>query len=157
MRSAVWRRALLMLLMAVIGLSPFLSMAQGLRSSGQVTSSEDVLLHTKDGIKLGATYYASDRGKDAVPVVMLHNYKESRNVFDALARSLQGSRDAFAVLTVDIRGHGESVTAVDRFGNSLELDAADMRPVDFRNIVTQDMEAVRKFLVRKNETGSVSI
>ena len=85
--------------------------------SSRTAEPEEVKLTTKDGVRLGVTYYASSMGKKAVPVVMLHDYKESRAVFHALAQALHSPRepnqDSHAVLTVDLRGHGDSTTAED--------------------------------------------
>ena len=48
---------------------------------------------------------------------MLHDFKESRTVFNGLAAALQApadqDRDSRAVITVDLRGHGESTVQVD--------------------------------------------
>ena len=52
-------------------------------------ANETVKLKTRDGVQLRATYYRSDLGKDAVPIVMLHDFKES-------ARCLQRPCPRFA-------------------------------------------------------------
>lgn len=130
---------------------------------GQTTiEAEEVKLTTKDGVRLGATYYASSMGKKAVPVVMLHDYKESRAVFHTLAQTLQSpegpDQDSHAVLTVDLRGHGDSTSAdSDTRGRRVELEAARLKTQDFRNMVRFDMEAVRKFLVTKNDAGELNL
>jgi pimeloyl-ACP methyl ester carboxylesterase len=81
----------------------------------------DVTLTTKDGVQLQATYYPSSAGRQAVPIVMLHDFNETRAVFDPLARTLQNPPTpaspaapqiaSRAVLAVDLRGHGGSKTA----------------------------------------------
>ena len=130
--------------------------------SSRTAEPEEVKLTTKDGVRLGVTYYASSMGKKAVPVVMLHDYKESRAVFHALAQALHSPRepnqDSHAVLTVDLRGHGDSTTAEDEFsGRRLEIEADRLKTQDFRNMVQFDMEAVRKFLVTKNDAGELNL
>ena len=67
----------------------------------------DVSVRTKDGVELNGTYYPSNRGKEAVPVILMHGYKETRNKFDRLAKFLQAEH-GHAVLAVDFRGHGSS-------------------------------------------------
>ena len=128
---------------------------------GAAVASETVKLTTKDGVLLKASYYRSDLGKDAVPVVMLHDFKESRTVFNGLARVLQrprnGERPSHAILTIDLRGHGESTTVEGRNGQARELDAAKLGKNDFRDMVLYDMEAVRKFLVKKNDAGELNL
>ena len=82
-------------------------------------------LTTSDGVRLVATYYPSKLGKKATPVLMLHDWKESRTVFDPLAQKLSGGSqpseegeapalefESFAVVTLDLRGHGDSVRQV---------------------------------------------
>ena len=124
---------------------------------------EKLVLETKDGVKLGITYYPSNRGKEAVPIVMLHDLKESRAVFSSLAQKLSAptepEQDSHAVITVDLRGHGSSTSARgfnDRQG-SYELDASSFKPQDFTDMVLYDMEAVRKFLVTKNDEGALNL
>ncbi len=130
-------------------------------SRGKAPPPKDRKLTTKDGVRLGITYYASTEGKEAVPVVLLHDHKESRVVFNALARALQdppsGSGPSLAVVTVDFRGHGDSKTVELRDGRSQEIDAARLRAADFQNMVRFDMEAVRKFLVTKNDEGALNL
>ncbi len=124
-------------------------------------ANETVKLKTRDGVQLKATYYRSDLGKDAVPIVMLHDFKESRTVFNGLARVLQsppgGERPSHAILTVDLRGHGESTSVQGPNGQARELKAAKLGKRDFRDMVLYDMEAVRKFLVKKNDAGELNL
>lgn len=118
-------------------------------------------MRTKDGVRLKATFYASELGKEAVPIVMLHDFKESRTVFNGLAKALQGSSEgnspSHAVLTVDLRGHGESTTQEGRNGATREFETARLGKQDFRNMVLYDMEAIRKFLVKKNDAGQLNL
>jgi len=120
-----------------------------------------VTLTTKDGVRIKVSYYPSNLGKEAVPLVMLHDFKESRAVFNGLAQTLQtpsnGESPSHAVLTVDLRGHGESTTQRGRNGQTRKLDAAKFGKQDFRNMVHYDMEAVRKFLVKKNDAGELNL
>ena len=124
---------------------------------------EKLVLETKDGVKLGITYYPSSMGKGAVPIVMIHDFKESRAVFSPLAQQLstptEDEQYSHAVITVDLRGHGSSTIARDfndRRG-SYELDASSFKPQDFADMVLYDMEAVRKFLVTKNDEGALNL
>ena len=136
-------------------------MAQTRRPGGGKASSEEVTLETKDGVQIKATYYPSSSGKDAVPVVMLHDFKESRTVFNGLARALQNPATdegkSHAVLTVDLRGHGESSTQVAPNGQSRELEPDRLGKQGFRAMVGYDMEAVRKFLVKQNDAGALNL
>lgn len=124
------------------------------------STSEVLTLKTKDGVRLKVTYYPSQLGKKAVPVVMLHDFKENRAVFNKLALALQNppqGKPSHAVLTVDLRGHGESTKMIAPNGKTRELEAARLGKNDFLNMVEYDMEAVRKFLVTKNDAGELNL
>ena len=130
--------------------------------SAKFAEPEDVKLTTKDGVHLRATYYASSKGKKAIPVVMLHDYKESRALFHSLAKSIQHPKDpkqdSHAVLTVDLRGHGDSTVAENDYqGRRVEIEVDRLKTQDFRNMVLFDMEAIRKFLVTKNDAGELNL
>ena len=129
----------------------------------KVDDPEDVTLPTRDGVELRATYYKSSAGQEnGVPVVILHDYKGSRASLDSLARVLQIPAEgqisqSRAVVTVDLRGHGGSVLGRGPGGREIELDVSKFRPVDFVNMVNFDMEAVRSFLVEKNDAGELNL
>ncbi|TWU23814.1 alpha/beta hydrolase [Bythopirellula polymerisocia] len=148
-------------LVATFGLSVAISNAQTRGRNARVPEPEDIVLTTKDNVRLGATYYRSTMGKEAVPIVLIHDYKEGRTVFNALARALQAPSDSrldsHAVLSVDLRGHGTSTSAIDQTGQTITIDPARFKPVDFEDMVRFDMEAVRKFLVEKNDSQELNI
>lgn len=60
---------------------------------------------TSDGITLAGTFYAPAE-PDSPGLVMLHMVERQRGDWDTLARALQAK--GYAVLTVDLRGHGGS-------------------------------------------------
>lgn len=131
------------------------------QSQPRVAPPQEVMLTTKDGVTLAATYYKSSKGREAVPIVMLHDHKEQRTIFNALASALQAPADervqSHAVLTVDLRGHGGSTLAIDANGETVEIDAAKLLADDFADMVTYDMEAVRKFLVDRNDAQELNL
>lgn len=131
------------------------------QSQPRVAPPQEVLLTTKDDVTLAATYYKSSKGREAVPIVMLHDHKEQRTIFNALASALQAPSDervqSHAVLTVDLRGHGGSTLAIDANGETVEIDAAKLLADDFADMVTFDMEAVRKFLVDRNDAQELNL
>jgi len=126
-------------------------------------------LTTKDRVQLKITYYGSNAGQQAVPVIMLHDFNETRAVFERLALALQippepeeapaaaPPIESRAVVTVDLRGHGESKTAFAPDGTALEVDAARFQMEDFQAMVLQDLEAVRSFLVEQNDAGMLNL
>lgn len=108
-------------------------------------------LVTKDGVQLKATFFPGPKGKESVPVILLHGHKGDRKEFVALAPSLQ--KQGHAVLTPDLRGHGESTMTV----GGRKLDAARFSADQFEQMVYEDMEALRRFLLRKNNDGELNI
>jgi pimeloyl-ACP methyl ester carboxylesterase len=111
--------------------------------------SEDITLTTDDGVTLTASYYPGTKGKESIPVILLHGYGsgESRKVYADLAPALQ--RDlGCAVLVPDLRGHGDSTA---RKGGKIE--AAKMKRGDFTAMSSQDMVAIRNFLMDENNGG----
>lgn len=164
--SRRWLSACLIALVAVhfqfIGLAPAQSATAG---------AENVSLVTQDGVQLKITYFpaapavrkGSTEAKQVVPVVLLHDYKSSRAVFAPLAQKLQASgagqkgKTQFAAVTVDLRAHGESVKQVFSNGTQVDLDAAKINKDGLIAMATTDMEAVRSFLVDKNDAGELNI
>lgn len=114
----------------------------------------DVVLDTKDGVKLAATYLAATKGKDAPAIICLHMYKGNRRDMLGLGMLLQ--KEGCAVILPDLRGHGDSTTVV-QGGKEIKFDAATMPPAQFTNMITQDMETVKKFLLAENNAGKLNI
>ena len=129
-------------------------------SAPALASSEEKTLQTKDGVKLAITYYPGSKGKETVPIIILHDYKENRNVYQQLAKELQspdGKESTRAVVTVDLRGHGESTVQAGLGGQTRDLDATRLTTRDYQAMVTQDLAAVRRFLVEKNNRGELNL
>ena len=147
---------------------PLLAMSAAAQSRA-APSPEVVSLVTNDGVQLTLTYFpsAARRGspeaKEVPPVVLLHDHKETRAIFNSLAQRLQtpardtGDVPSFAAVTVDLRGHGDSTKQVFPNGETIELDAAKLRRDDFLAMVVMDMAAVRSFLVDKNDAGELNL
>jgi pimeloyl-ACP methyl ester carboxylesterase len=123
--------------------------------------SKGITLKTKDGVKLAITYYPSVSKEHALPVVILHDQQDSRVAYDSIARKLQQPQgedgESFAVVTVDLRGHGGSTNQQLRNGTTRELDVAKLKKSDFEAMVGYDMEAVRTFLRDKNDQGEINL
>lgn len=156
---------------ALVLVAPLVVPARAPGQSARALKPEDVTLSTKDGVQLRITYYPSSAGQQAVPVVMLHDFNETRAVFDPLARRLSdptgGLGDAAApgtvvnlsraVVAVDLRGHGDSKTIFSRSEGGAKLDAQRLGVGDFQDMVQLDMEAVRSFLVERNDAGQLNL
>jgi len=104
------------------------------------------------GLQLSAKFYPGTKGKDNVPVILLHMYEGDRKEYDELAPFLQGR--GCAVLVPDLRGHGES--ARPPFGGE-PMDPKKMGRADFTYMFYDDMEKFRAFLVKKNDEGELNL
>ncbi len=124
-------------------------------SGKQLPPPQNITLTTRDGVSLGATFYPSLLGKEAVPVIMLHQYKGSRADFKDLAAMLQAK--GCAVLTPDLRGHGQSTRQQLPGGGEREINVALLRQQDFVAMIDQDLEACKSFLMDKNNAGELNI
>ncbi len=108
-------------------------------------------LLTKDGVQLRATFYPGNRGKDTVPVILLHMQKGDRRDFASLVPFLQ--QQGHAVLAPDLRGHGDSTRTL----AGVTLDGSKSSPALFAGMVQYDMETLKAFLMKKNNAGELNI
>lgn len=120
------------------------------------SDSPEYILTAADDWPIHVTYFRSEKGRESPVVVLLTaangNEKTSltRRIWTEMAEHLQ--RNDFAVLTVDLRKHGDSVPDV--------VDNPRMNkvlPVDYRNMVIGDMEAVKAFLMERHEAKELNI
>lgn len=112
-------------------------------------------LKTKDGVKLRAFYFPSDQKKEAIPVLLIHDWESQASPYALLLKAL---RDAgCAVLALDYRGHGGSREYIDQRGNVKEFDTTTMGKADVANIIRYDLEAAKKFLEKENNAGLLNL
>src|SRR3989304_4288502 len=153
-----WRRLVLSLVAAVTVLA---SAAHAQRPQ-RGPSTEGTRITSRDGVSLSLTYYASTQEKDATPVVLLHDELATQGMFSSLASRLQSpspgdENRSSAVVTVDLRGHGQSTRQRFPDGTEREVDAAKLSRGDFVAMAALDMEAVRSFLVGKNDDEKLNL
>lgn len=132
------------------GMCAGLPLAKAQRAS-QLPKPQTVRILTKDGVVLVATYYRSTQGKDAVPVLMIHNLRGSRADFHPLALYLQ--QQGFAVLVPDLRGHGESRRT--RFSDR-PVNVEDFSRRQYRAFLI-DIESCKRYLITRNNLGELNI
>ncbi|MBX7168411.1 MAG: alpha/beta hydrolase [Pirellulales bacterium] len=113
---------------------------------------KDLQLTTADKVELKATYFAGTAGRDTVPIIILHAYKGRRHDVEPLALLLQQA--GHAVLAPDLRGHGESVNVV---GASRKLEADTLPAAQFPQMVREDLEACKKYLMEQHNAGALNI
>lgn len=109
-------------------------------------------LLTIDGVELAVSYYPSNKGKEAVPVVLLHMTGRNRQDFVSLAVRLQA--EGHAVLIPDLRGHGDSTR---RRGQSAALTSDNLTRIAYQKMVRCDMLRLKQFLLKENNDGKLNI
>lgn len=119
----------------------------------KIPEPEEISVTTKDGVRIMATYLPSAKGKDAAVCILLHGFKGNRRDMASLGIHLQ--KNEVAVVMPDLRGHGDSTTVtVD--GVDRKFEAATM-PVQQLKLMSNDLEAIKKFLVAENNAGELNI
>ena len=114
-----------------------------------------VELRTKDGLKLRAFYFPSDKGKLAKTVLLVHEWRGQASPYRKLVDALQKS--GCAVLVPDYRGHGGSRTQTNNKGQNEELDAAQMSKRDIEFIIKSDLEKAKEFLKDENNKENLNL
>lgn len=109
-------------------------------------------LVTKDLVKLRAFYFPSVKGKEAVPVIVIHEWQGQAGPYAPLVQSLWDA--GCAVIVPELRGHGGSR---EQPGRAKGFDAARMGKADVLNMITGDLEAVKKFLVEENNAEKLNL
>ncbi len=117
-----------------------------------VPAPERVLLKTKDNVELTAEWYGGFGGKDAVPVILVHDWDGSRKDLLPLAEFLQ-KKHGYAVIVPDLRGHGESLSAE---GVDDPLDRERFKKVELASMV-EDIDSCRRYLQDKNDAGELNL
>lgn len=110
---------------------------------------ESVSVQTKDKLSLSATYWAPKPGKIAPGAILVHQAGSDRSTLDSYGARL--SRVGFAVLSIDLRGHGESVTE--------ELDWTKLDGEGHERLwafATRDLEAAAEYLRGQKDVHSSS-
>lgn len=148
-------RWLIPLIACFFGLSmPALLVAQDKDEEKDLTPRA-VELETSDGVDLAVQYYPSDKGEEAVPVMILHGYKEDGNMYEDLALFLQ--QKGHAVIVPDLRAHGESTELKVNDDKTIDLKPEKIRAADMIKMVKYDVEAVKQFLIAENNKGALNI
>ena len=123
--------------------------ADAQRQPAKRATATDMSLTTRDNVQIGITYYNSTLGKNAPVVIMLHMKGSNRLVWktNGLAKRLQGF--GYAVITVDLRKHGESKVGGRK--------GADLRKRDYQRMVSYDLVAVKKFILKEHHAKNLNI
>lgn len=144
--------SVLAVLAALLVLAPSVKSYAQEAEAESATEAEQVDLTTKDGVMIRATFYPGPGTEKTVPLMLLHDYKGDRTDLDELAKYLQSQ--GHAIVVPDLRGHGDSTKVI---GSARALVATRMKPLHFSLMVTQDLEAVKRYLMDKNNKAQLNI
>lgn len=151
----------------VLALAPSALFVEGARAQTAAPSTEkkddkvpekieavaaDYRRNAATDVPIHLTYLPGSRGKESVPVILLHMHKGDRHEMEGLGLYLQ--KQGFAVVMPDLRGHGQSTTVT---GSDRKLDAAALLPQHYAAMVTHDMEAVKRFIVSRHNAGELNV
>ncbi|MDB5341223.1 MAG: hypothetical protein JWN70_6842 [Planctomycetaceae bacterium] len=123
---------------------------------------------TKDGISIAGTYWPSGLKQDASVIVLLHGANGNQLDWGALPKKLQD--EGFAVIAIDLRGHGQSKGATPA-GEAVEtktaktkakgakssVDAGSLKARDYGAMVRFDMEAVKAFIYSEHQQHKLNM
>lgn len=135
--------------------------------AAELEEPETVEIKTSDGVLLQGTYYKAGggykagNGRNSPVAVLLSDEGESRAIFRSLAETLQDpGKDSelasWAVLAIDLRLQGDSNRQRTAQGTS-RIKNKKIIPATIKNRVQIDMEAVRSFLVDRNDAGELNL
>jgi len=99
--------------------------------------AEQVVLETSDNVKIYGTFYEADQ--NAPGVILLHMMNRSRKDWGNFIFDL--AEKGFSVLTIDLRGHGQSIEKTD----GTKLFHGTFSKAEFKDMV-KDVDAAIKFL-----------
>ncbi len=116
---------------------------------------EVVTIETKDGVRLRAAFFPSDKKKEAVPVMMVHEWRGNASPYMELAALLQA--EGYAVLLPNLRGHGSSMIYLDAEMKPQEFDIEKLGPKDVKLMLAADLESCKAFLKQQNDQGRLNL
>jgi pimeloyl-ACP methyl ester carboxylesterase len=112
-------------------------------------------LQTRDGVPLAVGYFPSDKGKEAVPVILIHPWRGSAPPLLPLAEALR--KAGCAVVTPDLRGHGMSNSYTDLRGTVQKFNLSRMNRREVQAMISVDLETVKKFLKTENDAERLNL
>jgi pimeloyl-ACP methyl ester carboxylesterase len=155
MRPTVWKIfCAITVYLLCIAVHPITAVAQ--KPSAEKPKLRKVSLKTKDGVSLNAFYFPSDKGKEAIPVLIIHEWGGQASPYGPLVAALSAA--GCAVLAPDYRGHGSSDSkVVDSRGRQRPLEPTQMNRGDVDAIIKLDVEACKRFLKEENNAEKLNL
>jgi pimeloyl-ACP methyl ester carboxylesterase len=119
------------------------------------TTPRGEMLTAADGMQIRCAYYPSDKGTEAVPIMIVHGWGEEGTSYLALAEILQ--KAGFAVFVPDLRGHGGSTVARDGLGREIKLEPKKFGKAEIQAMIIADLDAVRGWVLQENNARHLNL
>jgi pimeloyl-ACP methyl ester carboxylesterase len=129
--------------------------AQEKKTGEEELKLESILLKTDDGLTLRAFYFPSDKGKEAISVMIVHEWQGQASPYGRLVVALHQA--GCAVIVPDYRGHGGSKEYTDQRGKVKKFNIAQMGRRDVEKIILNDLEESKRFLKKKNNAEELNL
>ncbi|MFH1776471.1 MAG: alpha/beta fold hydrolase [Candidatus Omnitrophota bacterium] len=109
--------------------------------------TKTVTFTTKDAVVIVGSYYYHNDNISRPAVVCLHMWQGSRQDWDELAKKLQ--QQGFIVLSIDLRGHGESIIKREKNGKEKNIHWKKFKYAVYSEMVN-DALAAENFLLQQD-------
>jgi len=134
--------------------SNLMTFAQNTTNSKE-TTEEKVSFLTDDKVLIAGTYYSTSTSNKntsaADAIILLHMLGRDRNDWNTFASTLSNNNNGYTVLSLDLRGHGQSVN---HNGKAISFQSFTLD--DFNKMVL-DVKAAKQFLVTQKGINSNNI
>lgn len=168
LRRCVWSVAILAVAAPLFAQST----AQPKTAANSNPKAESRTLITRDSLSLAITYWPSRLEQDAPVVVLLH--MENGNRLDWPESFTSRLQDAgFAVITADLRGHGQSKGGSSLIGvvdvtekekpktttkkGGATVESGSLKPNDYVRMADTDLEAVKQFIYEEHQQKKLNM
>ena len=125
-------------------LLPIILLVAATAQAASLPTARVVRLNAADDTGISAAYYAPTTNP-APGIILLHDYTKNRDEWSTFLPALQGA--GFAILAIDLRGHGESTRRLTAQGPK-SLDYHNFTPRDFQDMLL-DVEAAYDWLTEQ--------
>jgi pimeloyl-ACP methyl ester carboxylesterase len=125
--------------------------AQSQTNNSVEMAGQKVSFLTDDRVLIVGTYYSPSTSQSPNAIILLHMLGRDRNDWNTFASTLSNRSNGFAVLSIDLRGNGESINQ-----NGKTISFQSFNPNDFNKMVL-DVKAAKQFLITQKAINPTNI
>jgi dienelactone hydrolase len=114
-----------------------------LAAPGIASAADEISFQTDDGVTIKANLFLPKGAKPVPAVLLLHQLGSSKSAWNAFAEKL--TKNSYAVLALDLRGHGGSTDF-----SGKERDYKSFTDADYAAVI-RDVEAAAKYLKSRKD------